>query len=225
MALKDLTDRQAVIKAMQEFDRSVPEDFYRKYGFGKALKFFVLHDGKQYDSKAISAVAHGYQFGEPLKNTFSGGMATVVPALRRLGFEVIGSRIDDSTVKIPEEVPDDLWEGGRKQVSVNAYERNVQARTKCIEAHGSMCAICGFDFGAAYGDDFSGFIHVHHRVPLAQIGMRYKIDPVADLIPVCPNCHAILHHGGVHRTLDEVREFIAGAPNNSFKPKPLRGSA
>lgn len=209
MALKDLTDRQAVIHAMQEFDRMEPDAFYRKYGFGKALKFFILHNGRHYDSKAIAAVAHRHQFGSPLKNTFSGGIATVVPVLRRLGFEIVGKKIDESTVRLPEEVPEDLWEGGRRQVSVNAYERNVQARTQCLEAHGSRCVICAFDFGAVYGDDFAGFIHVHHRVALAKIGKRYKIDPVNDLVPVCPNCHSILHHGGVHRTVDEVKKLIA----------------
>jgi 5-methylcytosine-specific restriction enzyme A len=211
MALKDLTDRNAVILAMQEFDQIGADRFYRMYGFGKALKFFVLHDGKQYDSKAISAVAHRYQFGKPLKNSFSGGVATVVPVLRRLGFEIVGKRIDDSTVRIAEEVPDELWEGGRKQISVNAYERNVQARAQCIEAHGSKCAICSFDFGATYGEDFSGFIHVHHRVPLARIGKRYKIDPINDLIPVCPNCHAVLHHGGTNRNIDDVRKLVTRA--------------
>ncbi|HTH07979.1 MAG TPA: hypothetical protein VMA55_00275 [Acidovorax sp.] len=223
MALKDLTDRKAVIRAMQEFDRSEPEMFYRKYGFGRALKFFVLHEGKQYDSKAISAVAHGYQFGKPLRNTFSGGMATVVPVLRRLGFEVVGKKIDESTIKVPEEVPDNLWEGGKKQISVNAYERNVHARAQCIAAHGSKCAICCFDFGATYGSDFSGFIHVHHRVPLAKISKRYKIDPVADLIPVCPNCHAILHHRGIDRSVAQVRKLIERANSKPFKPMLLRG--
>ncbi len=212
MALKDLTDRRAVISAMQEFDLAGADAFYQKYGFGKALKFFILHGGELYDSKAIAAVAHRYQFGKPLKNTFSGGIATVVPVLRRLGFEIVGKRIDDSTVKLPEEVPDDLWEGGKCQISVNAYERNAQARAKCIETHGSKCAVCQFNFGDVYGVEFIGFIHAHHRVPLARIGKRYKIDPVKDLIPVCPNCHAVLHHGGVHRTIDEVRNLIAGAP-------------
>jgi len=167
-------------------------------------------------------VAHRYQFGDPLKNTFSGGMATVVPALRRLGFEVVGSKIDERTVKAPEEVPDDLWEGARKQVSVNAYERNVKARAKCIEVHGSSCAICGFNFGNTYGDDFSGFIHVHHKVPLAEIGERYKVDPARDLVPLFANCHSILHHGGVHRSIEEVKALIESAPNPSIKRDALK---
>jgi 5-methylcytosine-specific restriction protein A len=36
-----------------------------------------------------------------------------------------------------------------------------------------------------------GYIHVHHLKLVSQ-GPR-KIDPKKDLVPVCPNCHAMLH--------------------------------
>ena len=55
------------------------------------------------------------------------------------------------------------------------------------------CSICGFDFEKNYGELGKGFIHVHHIVPVSKIGPNYIIDPVKDLIPVCPNCHAMLH--------------------------------
>ena len=45
-------------------------------------------------------------------------------------------------------------EGAKKQVLINAYERNPIARNKCILIHGSKCVICGFDFGDYYGSEF-----------------------------------------------------------------------
>jgi predicted HNH restriction endonuclease len=53
--------------------------------------------------------------------------------------------------------------------------------------------VCGFSFGAIYGELGTGFIHVHHLVPLALIKQGYEVDPIKDLRPVCPNCHAMLH--------------------------------
>jgi predicted HNH restriction endonuclease len=53
--------------------------------------------------------------------------------------------------------------------------------------------VCSVDFGTLYGPLAEGFIHVHHLVPLAIIGKEYQIDPIADLRPVCPNCHAVIH--------------------------------
>lgn len=99
-------------------------------------------------------------------------------------------------------------EGATRQVSVNAYERSRDAVIQCKAVRGTTCAVCGFDFGAVYGAEFAGFIHVHHLRPLSEIGGEYVVDPVADLCPVCPNCHAVIHHGGRLRSVDEVRQFL-----------------
>ncbi len=94
------------------------------------------------------------------------------------------------------EIPSRIYiEGGLKEIKVNAYERDRKARKACIDYHGTDCKVCGLDFGSRYGEIGIGFIHVHHIVPLASIGEEYEIDPVKDLVPVCPNCHAMLHLG------------------------------
>jgi 5-methylcytosine-specific restriction protein A len=84
-------------------------------------------------------------------------------------------------------------EGSVKQVLVNRYERDPVARQKCIEHFGATCQVCAFDFSVIYGDLGEGFIHVHHLKQLSDIGEEYDVDPIKDLIPVCPNCHAMLH--------------------------------
>ena len=113
---------------------------------------------------------------------------------------------------LPEEVvrPTGLVEGALRSIIVNAYERNPQARRMCIEAHGTICCICGFSFGAVYGRLAEGYIHVHHLRPLSQVSGEYVIDPIKDLRPVCPNCHAVLHLGlgGDSRTIDEVKRMV-----------------
>jgi 5-methylcytosine-specific restriction protein A len=109
---------------------------------------------------------------------------------------------------LPDEVSSDLWEGARRSIEVNAYERNLDARRACIAHHGSNCCVCGFDFGVTYGEQFSGFIHVHHLTPLSVIDARYKVDPQKHLVPVCANCHAIIHHGGETRSIEQVRKQL-----------------
>jgi 5-methylcytosine-specific restriction protein A len=84
-------------------------------------------------------------------------------------------------------------EGARKQVRVNAYERNPKARKACLKHYGHSCSVCNFDFQKCYGDLGKEFIHVHHLNPLALTDREYELDPIADLRPVCPNCHAMLH--------------------------------
>ena len=87
----------------------------------------------------------------------------------------------------------DVTEGLKKQVTVNRYERSSIAREKCIEVHGNKCRICSFDFEKVYGEVGKNYIHVHHVIPIHTIGESYTIDYANDLIPVCPNCHAMLH--------------------------------
>ena len=62
-----------------------------------------------------------------------------------------------------------------------------------MKIHGYKCAICGFDAKEVYGNEFEGKIHVHHITPIHEVGIEYKVNPLTDLIPVCPNCHMILH--------------------------------
>jgi hypothetical protein len=104
--------------------------------------------------------------------------------------------------------PGGLVEGAVHTITVNAYERNPEARRQCIEAHGTTCCICGFTFGAVYGRVAEGYIHVHHLRPLAEVNGEYVVDPSKDLRPVCPNCHAVLHRGSQCRSIDEVRLLV-----------------
>lgn len=86
-----------------------------------------------------------------------------------------------------------LLEGRTKQITVNIYERNPIVRAKCIEHHGPVCQVCDLNFEIKYGKIGKGFIHVHHLIELSTIGDDYEVDPIHDLHPVCPNCHAMLH--------------------------------
>ena len=95
----------------------------------------------------------------------------------------------------PDEIDENvsLPEGAKQRVTVNKYERNPRARQRCIAHYGKKCCICGFSFGDTYGEIAEPFIHVHHVKPLSEIGTKHDVNPVKDLRPVCPNCHAVIH--------------------------------
>jgi hypothetical protein len=120
------------------------------------------------------------------------------------------SKVRSGVSKLPEEVPrgPTYSEGSVQRVLVNRYERDPDERAECIEHHGTVCSLCGFDFVAVYGMVMVGFIHVHHLKLLSLIASDYKLDPIKDLLPVCPNCHAVLHHREPPYSLKEVRQFL-----------------
>ena len=84
-----------------------------------------------------------------------------------------------SSFRLSEEVSNEqkLVEGSVCQVNINSYERNYEARRRCIEHHGTSCCVCGFNFEETFGSMAEGFIHVHHLKPLSEIQEEYEVDP------------------------------------------------
>jgi 5-methylcytosine-specific restriction enzyme A len=135
---------------------------------------------------------------EPWRQMFSPDQLEVARSrLREVGCELPADDLKPRfpEVPLPEEVgePGKYAEGTVRRIEINAYERNAEARAKCIELHGASCSVCGFSFEETYGTVAAGFIHVHHLVPIAEVGDSYEVDPEQDLRPVCPNCHAVIH--------------------------------
>jgi len=116
------------------------------------------------------------------------------------------SRKDDSH---PDEVSgqETYIEGAVIQVTVNRYERDSNARQECINSSNPKftCKACNMNFGIRYGEKGNNFIHVHHIKPLSEIAEDYKVDPIKDLIQLCPNCHAMVHKG---MTVNEIRKIF-----------------
>lgn len=84
--------------AIEEFDSLGRQAFLDRYGFREARQYFLVHEGKRYDSKAIVGVAHKFHHAKPLNpSDFSGGENTVAAVLRRHGFTVISTRNPDWT--------------------------------------------------------------------------------------------------------------------------------
>jgi predicted HNH restriction endonuclease len=112
--------------------------------------------------------------------------------------------------KLAEEaIPTEFWEGNVTRISVNRYERDPVARQQCLSVHGTSCFVCGMSFGETYGELAKGFIHVHHLVAVSKRKTNYQVNPETDLVPVCPNCHAVIHRCDPPVTVDEMRAMVA----------------
>ncbi|MFJ5653776.1 HNH endonuclease [Streptomyces microflavus] len=90
---KGAISRNDILKTLQEYDALGAESFLSLYGFKPARKFLILHDGKEYDSKAVAGVAHKHSHGRALEwDELSGGVGHAVDWLKREGFQVGASR-------------------------------------------------------------------------------------------------------------------------------------
>ena len=97
----------------------------------------------------------------------------------------------DAKPAISEPEPYDKLEGKKHEASVTRYERDRGNRKACIAHYGYVCQVCGMNFEQVYGELGKDYIEVHHLHPVSQ-GER-KVDPIKDLIPLCSNCHSMIH--------------------------------
>lgn len=100
-------------------------------------------------------------------------------------------------------------EGAATRVVQTRYERNLHARNVCLQHYGYSCSVCNFNFENFYGSLGYKFIHVHHLMQVAAIKQEYEVNPVRDLRPVCPNCHAMLHKQNPPITIEALKERLS----------------
>lgn len=198
-----------VMKLNMDFTqiRDDKEYWLDKSEYEKSLsgKFFKLQLIEEVDSEKLS-------FQLLLKNGLNGAPQGPIKLKGELE-SYISSVFSTANDEFFPEVLDSsevIYEGIKKQVSVNKYERSSIARAKCIEANGLLCKVCNFDFEQVYGKLGKDFIHVHHITPIHTISQSYKIDYAKDLIPVCPNCHAMLHRkiDGMFYSVSELKALL-----------------
>ncbi len=182
------------------------EKFTRTNNAETTRHFFtqILSDyGENKLANAIHATKEHVEYYESLRNGKLLG-------IRKIILEFEKTLNSQPTSIFPDEIlhPEALYEGIRKKIIVNSYERNNIARSQCIDHYKAVCVVCNFNFEEIYGDIGKGFIHVHHLVQLSDIKKGYEVDPIKDLRPVCPNCHAMLHKKDPPYTINELKSKI-----------------
>jgi len=120
-----------------------------------------------------------------------------------LPVEVEGSDMEEEAADVA-----GLPEGARTRVEVNRYERDRRSRAAALAIHGYACKACDLDLGERYGPAAAGFIEVHHVTPVSEVGENYIIDPRADLLPLCPNCHSVTHRRTPPFSVTELRAML-----------------
>ncbi|AEI94775.1 HNH endonuclease [Roseobacter litoralis] len=194
--VRDSIIREAILDAFLQYDEHGMPD-----GFGEARTWFVSHPITElpYPAKVIWGLATNKKGSEFISHRARDG-------LRKAGFECadLGNLVE----------PELLREGSIRETTNVRRERNPVARVLCIEHYRKkndgrlICIVCGFDFAAFYGTLGEGFIHVHHLNPISEAEASRIVSPEIDLVPVCPNCHSMIHRGGQTRSIAEMREIL-----------------
>ena len=193
---------------MFTYDWEKNEKGHKNKAFGQSREHIRLIEEKGYQLYIFKMFSDGNSSGVAKIKDFE--WSVIRKELTRRGNNWYASDIDEYA--LPEEIcdkNDSFIEGAKITVSINSYERNPEARQKCIDIHGCYCSVCGFDFENFYGLYGAKYIHIHHLKPLYEIQSEYEVCPENDLIPVCANCHAMIHRGRRTISIDKMKSHIS----------------
>jgi 5-methylcytosine-specific restriction protein A len=199
-----LDDGKKVLILSDDWERN--KAGHLKSGFSQSIEHInkIIHDGYSL-----------YTFSQVRKDTTDERVAASIksfePKLYRKYLERIGDgwyATDTEVFKFTDDVDLKYFEGDATLKLMTRYERNPEARAKCIEFHKPICKVCDFNFYKVYGEHGKNYIQVHHLNPISKIKKRYKIDPIKDLVPLCANCHVMIHIGSKMLTIEELKKKI-----------------
>lgn len=100
---------------------------------------------------------------------------------------------------------DEFLEGFKTELSIENSSRNRDLIKLAKEIHGTNCVVCGFSFERKYGQHGKNFIEIHHLIPIKDGIRKSTID---DVVPVCSNCHRMLHKGKTMLSIEYLKEII-----------------
>ena len=101
-------------------------------------------------------------------------------------------------------------EGEEKKYFITRRERSRRNRLLCLSIHGHRCAACQND-PTEYFTSISSIVEVHHIEPIATLTSPRPYNPATDLVPLCPNCHRMVHTREPALSVAELRTIIEGA--------------
>ncbi len=182
-----IDDSQFVIKG----------DNYSNYGNYMELELLNKFDDNRLDLKVLQA--------NGLKRYVQGPMTLKEP-LKSYIQKVSKTNI----LNLDNELENIEYVEGKSYVQYGIkYERNQALRNEAIKIHGTTCKVCGFDFKAKYGDLGEGFIEIHHLKPMFSIKREIKVNPQKDLVPLCSNCHKMIHRNAKQPlTIKELTKIV-----------------
>jgi len=88
IAWEHMTDAD-VVRAIEEYDRLGPEQFFSEHGFAPTTTYDLVWEKRRYPPKAILGTAYELATGERLASAdFEGGKSGAVRVLEQLGFTI-----------------------------------------------------------------------------------------------------------------------------------------
>jgi len=100
---------------------------------------------------------------------------------------------------------EEFVEGFKRQITFENSYRDRKLIKEAKEKLGTRCCVCKLNFEERYGLHGKGFIEMHHLKPIKE-GKRSST--IKDLVPVCSNCHRMLHKGFAILSIADLKRIV-----------------
>lgn len=179
-----------------------------------AYCYFIKKYGAEFFSsiKIITVCSYSIERSRPLdrRNHPPMEFLNFFPEIHHVNIQTIKNDLEASDIENTPEKYQAILEGKAVQYYGNKYERSPLNRKRALELHGFTCKVCSFNFEDVYGERGKEYIEVHHVKPLNSLkGEEQYFDPRTDLVPVCSNCHRMIHRRPDNvLTIDEMKRIL-----------------
>ena len=110
------------------------------------------------------------------------------------------------------ELPQEAAHESNMQTALDTAQSDMdykeRLKKECLDYYGAICDICGFDFGYTYGEAYESCIQVHNHKHVEGEEILETTHPIEDLIPVCHNCHCVIHSTTPPISVDDMRKMV-----------------
>ena len=205
--LKDRNDDyfSQIVRNLTANKRPFVKNGFIKRDIKAGSPLFITDKGKQY------LLEHQFEMNYLLTNDFA--YNDIKENLKKIESEKVKMKTFDENFIIAE--------GFKKVTEKAVYERSKKLRNFAIEyytVNGRInCNCCNFNFQDFYGNIGQGFIEIHHIKPIFQYEENLNdtmIKAVTNLIPVCSNCHRMIHRS--RKQLLEIPILIDSVNSNGI---------
>ena len=190
--------KASVLSRIKEYDEIGKKEFLTLYAKGRAAKsYFLIHNSKYYDLKAVYAASCMPPIKPSEKNSWGFKLE-----LENLGFVCIIDKYQNK---------EEYLEGERRLGEIRLLSRSRGLVLAAKEKYKAVCRACGFDFTEFYGEIGAGFIECHHLNPIAKIMANQPPVTVDDVTVLCSNCHRMVHRNDPPLTVEALKDRITAA--------------
>ena len=215
---RTLTDGAIFLKNNYKMNEGSAKDYINDYRYmrtgrqyartmkGKATEYYLKNIYDDFGYNALQMALQAVDLHIAYYETLDNGKLKNIRKIYNEYIKIQGP--DDSVLEFMDE-PEILYtEGKVKKIFTDIYERDPEARKKCLEHYGFKCSICGIILSDIYGDIAANFIEIHHLKELSTIKTEYNVNPIEDMRPLWPNCHSIVHRKKPALSIEEVKKRI-----------------